>query len=106
MQSAAFNLKYAEWLAASMMGSGISISQVQKAQSEGPTQVLELVNCERWSFASAAWFLATQCDKEVSKGLAAATEEGWNAYLTDCIGTTVTEDRTTIWRKAIALGKW
>lgn len=106
MQSPAFNLEYAEWLAANMTGSGISTQQVQKAQSEGPTQVLELVNGDRWGFASAAWFLATQCDEEARKGLVAATEDGWNAYLTDCIGTTATEGRTTIWKKAIALGKW
>lgn len=106
MQSPAFNLKYAEWLAANMTGSGISTQQVQKAQSEGPTQVLELVNGDRWGFASAAWFLATQCDEEVMNGLVAATENGWTAYLADCVGTTVTEDRTTIWKRAIALGKW
>jgi hypothetical protein len=106
MQSPAFNLKYAQWLAANMTNSGISLQQVEKAESEGPVQVLALVNGERWSFASAAWFLATQCNGEISQGLAASTEEGWNTYLTDCVGTTVTDDRTAIWKKAIALGKW
>jgi hypothetical protein len=106
MQSPAFNLKYAQWLAANMTSPGISAQQVDEAEKEGPVQVLALVNCERWSFASAAWFLTTQCSEEVSQGLAASTEEGWEAYLTNCVGTTVTDDRTAIWKKAIALGKW
>lgn len=106
MQSPAFNLKYAQWLAANMTDSGISMQQVQKAEQEGPVQVLALVNGGRWSFASAAWFLVTQCNEEISHGLAASTKEGWEAYLTECVGTTVTEDRTAIWKKAIALQKW
>lgn len=106
MQSPAFNLKYAEWLAANATDSGISTSQVEAADAEGPEQVLALVNDNRWGFASAAWFLATQCDEKFRGGLAAQTEDGWNSYLTDCIGTTVTDDRTAIWKKAIALGKW
>lgn len=106
MQSPTFNLKYAQWLAANMTDSGISSQQVAEAATEGPVQVLALVNGERWGFASAAWFLATQCDEEVNQGLATLTEEGWNTYLTDCVGTTVTDDRTAIWKRASALGKW
>lgn len=34
------------------------------------------------------------------------TDESWNAYLTSCVGTTATEDRTAIWTKVVALGKW
>ena len=105
MQSSAFNLKYAQWLAVNMTYSGISLQQVAEADKEGSVQVLALVKGERWSFASAAWFLATQCNEEISRGLAALTEEGWDTYLTDCVGTTVTDDRTAIWKKAIALGK-
>jgi hypothetical protein len=106
MQSPAFNLRYALWLAANMTDSGISLQQVDEAEKEGSVQVLALVNNQRWSFASAAWFLATQCNEEIGQGLATSTEEGWETYLTHCVGTTVTDDRTAIWKKAIALGKW
>ncbi|KAI4739029.1 hypothetical protein E4T50_10533 [Aureobasidium sp. EXF-12298] len=99
MQSPASNLKYARWLATNM-------TDPDEAEKEGPVQVLALVNGERWSFASAAWFLATQCNEEIGQGLATSTEEGWNTYLTECVGTTVTDDRTAIWKKAIALGNW
>jgi hypothetical protein len=101
MQSPAFNLKYAQWIAANASHSDITTQQVQEAQDKGPVAVLALLNSDRWSFASAAWFLVTQCDGAIQKGLEASTEEGWNAYLTLCVGTTVTEDRTSIWRKAI-----
>ncbi|KAG9594275.1 hypothetical protein KCU77_g5754, partial [Aureobasidium melanogenum] len=106
MQSPAFNLKYAQWLAANTTDSGVSMQQVQKAKEEGPVQVLALVNGDRWSFASAAWFLVTQCDEEILQGLATSTKEGWEAYLTVCVGTTLTDDRSAIWEKAIALQKW
>ncbi|KAI5254843.1 hypothetical protein E4T42_02130 [Aureobasidium subglaciale] len=106
MQTPVFNLKYARWLAANVTDSGISMQQVEDAETEGPVQVLALVNGDRWSFASAAWFLATQCDEVIRLGLAAYTEQGWNTYLTECVGTTVTHERTSIWKKTIALEKW
>ena len=89
-----------------MTDSGISSQQVDEAEKEGPVQVLALVNGNRWSFASGAWFLERQCEEEIREGLATLTEERWNIYLTACVGTTVTNDRTAIWRKAIALGEW
>ncbi|CAD0114757.1 unnamed protein product [Aureobasidium uvarum] len=106
MQSPAFNLKYAQWLAANRTDSGLSLQQVQEAEAEGPVQVLALVNNDRWGFASAAWFLVTQCDAEIRRGLAGLTEDGWNAYLIDCVGTTVTDERTAVWKEATALRKW
>ena len=106
MQSPAFNLKYAQWLAANMPDSGISMQQVQETEEEGPVQILALVNGDRWSFASAVWFLTTQCNEEISQGLATSTKEAWEAYLTECVGTTATDDRTAIWNKAIALQRW
>jgi hypothetical protein len=89
-----------------MTGSGISSQEVDEAEKGGPVRVLVLVNGDRWSFASAAWFLGTQCTQDISQGLAASTEEGWKSYLTDCVCTTVTDDRTVIWKKAVAVRKW
>ena len=107
MQSPAFNLKYATWLAANDSGCGITAEAVDAANAESPDAVLDLLTeTEVWDFGSAAWFLATQCEASVVKGLAARSEEGWSAYLTDCVGTTVTADRTAVWQKAIALGDW
>ena len=105
MQSPAFNEKYAEYLT-SVSDSGITSAQLEAAKAEGPAAVLELVNSDRWSFASAAWFIDTQCSDAVKQGLDAGTQEGFSSYITECVGTTLTEDRTAGWQKIIELGKW
>lgn len=105
MQSPAYNLKYAQWLSTVCTNCGITPAEVTKAQSD-PVAVLKLVNTDEWGFGSAAWFWSTQCDESVKAGLKAGTEDGWNAYLSSCIGTSVTEERTAIWKKALALKSW
>ena len=106
MQSPEYNLEYAQWLASQCTNCGISAAAVQKAQAKGPVSVLGLVNSDEWGFGSAAWFWSTQCDASVKEGLKAGTEQGWEAYLSQCVGTSVTEERTAIWRKSMALGSW
>ena len=104
MQSPAFNLKYAQWLSTECSDCGISPAQVE-AKGSGPEAVLGLVNGDEWGFGSAAWFLATQCAPSVRPALAKGDEAGWQAYM-GCIGTSVTDDRTKIWKSAVALGSW
>lgn len=106
MQNPAFNVKYAEWIAAEVSNGGITGEEVQAAQQQGPVAVLGLVNGDFWGFASAAWFLSTQCEASYTEGLASGSLEGWEGYLTGCVGTTATDDRTAIWKQAVALGKW
>lgn len=106
MQSPDYNLKYAQYLSTVCTNCGISKEAVQKAQSQGPEQVLALVNTDEWSFGSAAWFLATQCDGSIRQGLREGSEAGWESYLSSCVGTTATEERMAIWRKAMALKQW
>ena len=67
--------------------------EFEKVQDD-PDAVLDLlVACDNRDFASAAWFLTTQCSDSVRKELQSGSEQGWNAYTTECIGTTVTEER-------------
>lgn len=106
MQSPAYNLEYATWVATYVPDAGFSLADVTAAEVTGPAAVLDLVLGETASFGSAAWFLKTQCDGSIEQGLSAGTEEGWESYLTTCVGTTVTADRTDVWKQAIALGKW
>jgi hypothetical protein len=106
MQMPAYNLKYAQWLATTCTNCGITSAQVDAAEAKGPAAVLDLVNTDEWGFGSAAWFLVTQCEESVRQGLAVGTQSGWEAYLTGCVQTTATSDRTAIWSKAIALGRW
>ncbi|KAK3713453.1 hypothetical protein LTR37_008411 [Vermiconidia calcicola] len=106
MQSPEFNLEYATWLATVCANCGISEVEVRRAEGEGVEAVLGLVNGDEWGLGSAAWFWSTQCDPTVKQGLREGTQEGWEAYLSQCVGTTATEERTAIWRKAMALGSW
>ncbi|QIW98111.1 hypothetical protein AMS68_003629 [Peltaster fructicola] len=105
MQSPEYNAKYASYLS-TIPNSGISPSAFTTAQAQGPAAVLALVNTDLWSFSSAAWFLTTQCSQEVRNGLAQGTQAGWSNYLTQCIGTPATNDRTQVWDKVRSLGKW
>lgn len=104
MQSPAYNLKYAQYLA-TLPSSNITAADVATAQAKGPAAVLALVNTDKWSFASAAWYLTQECNPSISQGLAEGTQVGWSNYLT-CVGTPATNDRTQIWDKATALGRW
>lgn len=107
MQSPTFNLKYATWLATNAPKAGITVAEVDAANVVGPANVLQLLlRNNAVSFGSAAGFLKTQCEDSIAEGLAAMSEEGWEMYLTECVGTTVTADRTAIWRAAIGLGGW
>lgn len=59
-----------------------------------------LLSKDDYDFGSAAWFLTTQCTPAVRTALQSGSEEGWSKYLTECIGTTVTDERKKYWTKA------
>jgi len=92
MQSPTFNSKYATDL----------FGAQAVTQAGSPTAVLNLVLGDAESFASAAWFVTTQCSATFRQGLQAGTQQGWESYLTNCIGTTVNADRNAYWTKTVA----
>ncbi|PNH43529.1 hypothetical protein VD0004_g3978 [Verticillium dahliae] len=63
-------------------------------------KVLELVLPDKYSWASAAWFLTTQCDASVRAALQSGSREGLDKYLSECVGTEVTDDRVAYWQRA------
>lgn len=105
MQMPPANLKFARWLANVCLNCRISSDSVEKANTQGPDAVLALVNTDEFGFASAAWYLKTQCTADVQAELAKGTQAGWERYMA-CVGVSATEDRTAVWKKAMALGKW
>lgn len=105
MQSPAFNKKYADWIVANGGDESITAESVAAVASE-PASLLDLINTDKWSFASAAWFLATQCEASVAQALGDGSQASFEAYLTQCVGTTVTDDRVAGWEKVVALGSW
>jgi hypothetical protein len=67
-----------------------------------------LVSNDTLSFASAAWYLTqsertghTGCTQEIINGLKAGTQAGWEAYITQCVDTSVTDDRRAAYNRAL-----
>lgn len=96
MQSVENNEKYAASL------DGIK----DKAASLDPAARLKLMTDDNaLDFGSGAWYLTTQCSKEVRTALAKGDEAGWKGYI-GCVNTPVTDERKKGWEAAVAvLGK-
>ena len=98
MQSAAFNQKYAASIPA------LKDKVAAAGNNAGAVTALLTANGE-YDFGSGAWFLTTQCSKAVRDGLRNCSVDGWKAYITECVGTTVTPDRQAYFDRAVqALG--
>lgn len=98
MQSPSFNKKYASSLPA--------LKDKLPSVTNSPADLLDLLRSDgAMDFGSGAWFLTTQCSKEVRAALADGSETGWQRYISDCVGTSVTEERKAYWERAVkALG--
>jgi hypothetical protein len=90
-----------EKYATSVAGAEAVAQALAPGGDAGLNATLALVNADdEKSFGSAAWYLSSTCTPEVRAGLAAETVDGWHAFLTECVGTTATEDRDVPWVKA------
>lgn len=98
MQSPAYNKKYA----ASIPALDDKIAKV----ADSPADLLDLLrDNETYDFGSGAWYLTTQCSKDVRSALQTGSETGWQRYISDCVGTSVTDERKEYWERAVkALG--
>ncbi|KAL9022145.1 MAG: hypothetical protein Q9185_000659 [Variospora sp. 1 TL-2023] len=98
MQYPEYNLKYAQSIP--------ELKDKLAAAGTDPKAVLALLTANgAYDFGSAAWFLKTQCSDTIRGGLKSGSLAGWQAYITQCVQTTVTPDRQAGWEKvAKALG--
>ena len=105
MQSAAFNLLYAGSIPALSSSLQAITAGATSASSLSTTQQNDvrglLTANETYDFGSGAWFLTSQCTESVRSGLQNGSQEGWEEYITGCIGTTVTSDRMAYWQRAM-----
>ncbi len=110
MQSATFNIKYALSIpeirdqAAAILGTTAENSTAVNATLIAPeklNEVRELVLADQYDFASAAWFLDSECPRSISSGLKMRGEDGWKDYIEKCVFTTVTDDRKLYWERAV-----
>lgn len=86
--------------------------QVQAATAESSdtnavgAEVLALVQPDEYSFAAAAWYYSTYCTAEQKEQIKTGGRAGWaEAFVTGCVGTSLTDDREAYWNRACqALG--
>ncbi|KAH8831346.1 hypothetical protein DL96DRAFT_1587412 [Flagelloscypha sp. PMI_526] len=79
------------------------------ASADTMNAVRELVLKDDLSFASGMWFYKasgpskTGCaaNQAIVDGLVAETVEGWSNFITNCISTTVTPERQTVWEATL-----
>lgn len=94
MQSPDYNIKYAHSLSAIR-------DKVQQTHDD-KGQILDLLLADKeYDFGSGAWFLTSQCARDVRAGLQSGSEEGWEGYITKCVGTEANEERRGYWKKTV-----
>ncbi|MCJ1267749.1 hypothetical protein MMC22_007635 [Lobaria immixta] len=94
MQSAAYNLQYAQSIPA--------LYSSLQAIGGDPNAVRDLLTAnDSLDFGSAAWFLVTVCTEATRAALQSQGLAGWQSYLTNCIGTAPTTDREAYWQRAV-----
>lgn len=93
MQSPAYNKKYA---------SSIPSLKAKVSQCVNTSEVLNLILANKqYDFGSGAWFLTTQCSGDVRTALQKGDEQGWERYITGCVGTEASQGRKTYWERAV-----
>lgn len=105
MQMGNYNLMYALSIPAlaSQLSEITTATSASGLTDDQLNSVRALVLPDDYSWASAAWFLTTQC-ANTRAGLQAGGQAGYTAYLS-CIGTSATADRLAYWTRAnTALG--
>ena len=92
MQSPAMNQKYAQSLGLRVDGAPQDIADRVEGNPD-------------FDFGSAAWFITSQCPTSIREAMWGGSEQGWEAYLTQCVRTIATDDRKQKWKAALqALG--
>ena len=82
-----------------------AVVQGADASSTDPATVLNSVITAGGDWGAAAWFYSTQCSDAIKNGLKTGGKAGWEAWITGCVQTTVTDARTQYWQRAAqALG--
>jgi hypothetical protein len=94
---------YVKQYATALVGADVVAKAEAKGGYEGLKAVLALVNGDdEKSFGSGAWFVSTQCSKDVRAGLVAETKDGWHKFLAECVNTEPNAERDIAWVAAIA----
>ena len=77
-----------------------SIPELASKAGSDPAATLALVQSDKYSFASAAWFYSTQCSATIKQGVKTGGKAGWTAFITSCVQTTMDSGREGYWTAA------
>ncbi|KFH46013.1 hypothetical protein ACRE_031220 [Hapsidospora chrysogenum ATCC 11550] len=91
MQMAEFNLEYAKSID-DVKDKVANLTSVDGLPDSELNRVLDLVVEDDYNFGSGAWFLSTQCGKEVPQKLSSDIDAGFEDYMA-CVGVTVDKSR-------------
>ena len=110
MQMKTYNALYASSIKNASLSSSVSkVTGTNDASSLSDVQADALLDLlasnDEYDFGAAAWFLYTQCSNNIRNGLRMDGSQGWEAYLKNCVGTEVSEERRAYYKRALsALG--
>jgi len=65
-----------------------------------PAALLDDVIKAGADWEAASWYYSTKCTEEIKDGVKSGTKDGWSKFITDCINTTIDEDREAYWTSA------
>ncbi|KAF7543932.1 hypothetical protein G7Z17_g10342 [Cylindrodendrum hubeiense] len=98
MQAATYNLMYAKSLDG-VKDQVADVDSVDGLSDDKLNEILALVTPDKYNFGSGPWFLTTQCDASVVTALKADIDTGFQSYM-ECVGTTLTDERTAYLTRA------
>ncbi|QSZ32695.1 hypothetical protein DSL72_002274 [Monilinia vaccinii-corymbosi] len=102
MQMASYNLQYAQSIPAlqAPLAKITTAKTVDGLSNDVLNQIRALVLVDDYAWATGAWFLKTVCGPDVSKGLRAGDQAGWEGYM-KCVGVDGTDSaRLAYWTRA------
>ncbi|KAK5104073.1 hypothetical protein LTS08_001957 [Lithohypha guttulata] len=65
-----------------------------------PGALLNEVIKQGGEWGAASWFYTTKCSDAVKQGLKSGSKAGFSAFITECVGTTATDERLNNWSVA------
>lgn len=101
MQMANYNLLYAKSISAlsTPLAAITTASSTDGLTDDQLNSIRALVLPDQYAWASAAWFLTTQCSADVRTTMQAGGQAGFEAYM-GCVGASATSDRLAYWTRA------
>ncbi|KAI5458669.1 hypothetical protein BGZ63DRAFT_50825 [Mariannaea sp. PMI_226] len=94
MQMAPYNFEYGNCLPdVQQKISQAGFTSADNLSDDQLNEVLSWVTVDEHNFGSAAWYITKKCPYSVREALKANIDAGFATYITECVGTTLTDDR-------------